>query len=631
MKLTEPIRVKPDTGYCLRIWAKRDERGLTRVRICDPAGRAIALCDNGCGYEMTAYSSEFDWKELPLGFRTGQHDQILLELEAKGASRSVWFDDIEFVEDDSIRVGDVTPIEPALEFSAAEKERGYVVFSRHYLERTFQTSVPKPEEITNGVRCRASLDEYEPISVMVRSLKNLTALNAQIREPLVGPQGATIPASEIDVRMVRPSRRWLNSVGYVELPLFLPLAVPDDLPADQTRQFWITVHVPEDAVPGLYRGVIEIFAKNAPARSVALEVDVVPIRLLTPPVAFGMYYNVGRIAQHYRGPRYQRMYLEDIKTHGMTSVTTYNGYPTPRDSEKSGFLPFGKEMELLREIGLPAKGIPLLYLGRFSGKGWGPRKLEKKREEAGWPEFLYYVSDEPSSPEAIEAAKKSLARFQGLSVRTVTAGLPVEELGRLYDVWIQKRPAVETQRRAKEWGKELWAYDCRLKGATPIHDRYICGLLTWEQKLGGQWQWAYVHFEDRYVTPEGEWKGTESWRYGYVMPSAQGPIPTVGWEGRREGIDDYKYLYTLHAMATKARRSEVSANRAAGAEGLVLLKRIEARVRSNAYEQCPPDLLTYSVDFVAQPELKPEDYDQMRKQVTDHIVALQELGVFLQR
>ena len=260
VKLTEPIRVKPDTGYCLRIWAKRDERGLTRVRICDPAGRAIALCDNGCGYEMTAYSSEFDWKELPLGFRTGQHDQILLELEAKGASRSVWFDDIEFVEDDSIRVGDVTPIEPALEFSAAEKERGYVVFSRHYLERTFQTSVPKPEEITNGVRCRASLDEYEPISVMVRSLKNLTALNAQIREPLVGPQGATIPASEIDVRMVRPSRRWLNSVGYVELPLFLPLAVPDDLPADQTRQFWITVHVPEDAVPGLYRGVIEIFA-----------------------------------------------------------------------------------------------------------------------------------------------------------------------------------------------------------------------------------------------------------------------------------------------------------------------------------------------------------------------------------
>jgi hypothetical protein len=487
---------------------------------------------------------------------------------------------------------------------------------------------------------RAAPGEYESVVLGVRALGRLRRLRLSSSR-LYGPHRARIEAQNIEWRVVHPSRRHFSGVSYVQLPLFLPRAGPADLEADTTRVFWLTVQVPDRVPPGMYRGAILVRADDAPATTVHLKVEVRPVRLLPAPIAFGMYYGLGRIPEPYRPRSYQRLYYEDMKAHGMTSVTTYNSpslvtghgqqqlsFDEPRRDLRD-FLSLHEEMALIQEVGLVGAGVPLLYLGDFLGPAEPTRirAIRRHQRGRGWPEFLFYVSDEPGSPDRIEAAKKQLAAYAGVEgVRTVTAGLDVEALGQLYDVWIQNVAMDETTRqRAAEWGKELWAYDCVLHGATPQQDRYLAGLYAWRWRLRGLFQWAYTHFPERFVTPAGAWKDTDDWQYGYVVAGPDGPIPTLGWEGRREGIDDYRYFHTLETLVEPARTRGNAPARAVAKEAGPFLDDLRARVRPDAYAHRPPMNNAAAVDFLPQPEITPADYDRFREEAARLIAQLQKV------
>ncbi len=47
-----------------------------------------------------------------------------------------------------------------------------------------------------------------------------------------------------------------------------------EMPKDITRRFWLTVRVPQDAVPGVYRGTVRIASPQADALSLPLEFTV---------------------------------------------------------------------------------------------------------------------------------------------------------------------------------------------------------------------------------------------------------------------------------------------------------------------------------------------------------------------
>lgn len=637
--LQVPIAVKPQTGYRWSVWVKRAEQGLTRLFVGDVVGNGIASTDNG-GSGMSAWSGAFDWQRFELAFRSGEHSRISLYLIPMGSKEQAWFDDLELVEDDTVRVGDVSPVDHELpRLTPHERKRGYLLFSRHTLVRTFHTSVPRRDEIIDTLRVRAAPGEYESVVLGVRALRKLSRLCLS-GSRLNGPRGACIDARNIELRVVRPSVRRFSGVSYVLLPLFLPRALPADLEADTTRVFWLTVHVPDRAPAGTYRATVMVRAEDAPAATVRLEMEVRPMQLLPAPIAFGVYYGLGRVPEPYRAKRYQRLYYEDMKAHGMTSVTTYN-YPDliaehgqervafeqpPRDLR--GALSLDEEMALIQETKLIGAHVPLLYLGNFQGPAERTRiqAIRQHQKERGWPEFLFYVSDEPGSPERLEAARKQLAAHAEVgNVRTVTAAVPIEELGRLYDVWIQSVGMDEgTRQKAAQWHKELWAYDCQLHGATPQHDRYLAGLYAWRWRLRGLFQWAYTHFADRLVTEGGEWKNTDDWQYGYVVPGPDGPIPTLGWEGRREGIDDYRYFHTLETLVKDVRAGSNARMRALADRAARFLDDLRARVRPNAYAKRPPGMNAYAVDFIPQPEIAPADYDRFREEAAGLIAPLRE-------
>ena len=78
-------------------------------------------------------------------------------------------------------------------------------------------------------------------------------------------------------------------------------------------------------------------------------------------------------------------------------------------------------------------------------------------------------------------------------------------------------------------GTEVWTYTYRIwrERFDPLPQRYFAGLYTWTHKLGGNWVWAYHHGHHRYA---------------WFAPESHEPMPVTGWEARREGIDDYRYL-----------------------------------------------------------------------------------------
>ncbi len=134
------------------------------------------------------------------------------------------------------------------------------------------------------------------------------------------------------------------------------------------EQFWLTVHIPDDVVPGTYTGTLRINPANAPTQKLKLKVWVPDIRLLPPREEYGLYYASYLIepdqSESFRYAYYpitdEQMLLEykDMAAHGCTDLCMYAGLRRSPD----GSLDFDlleRHMRLRRAAGMPVEGAPL--------------------------------------------------------------------------------------------------------------------------------------------------------------------------------------------------------------------------------------------------------------------------------
>jgi len=176
--------------------------------------------------------------------------------------------------------------------------------------------------------------------------------------------------------------------------------------------------------------------------------------------------------------------------------------------------------------------------------------LRAEFERRGWPEPLWYGPDEPSTPEQdadrAAGAKRSFEQLAALrpTVRIVTAlsGEAAAHFADDLDVWVVHKPNIDTSVRelAAKHGAEFWTYDCHHRGTNPTWNRYYPGLYTWAHGLKGNFLWCYA---ESYT-----WEGTRNAALVWVLPSRHGPVPSVGWEARREGVEDYRVLRHLERL-----------------------------------------------------------------------------------
>ncbi len=154
---------------------------------------------------------------------------------------------------------------------------------------------------------------------------------------------------------------------------------PVDIP--KREQFWVTVHIPDDAVPGTYTGTLRIVPANAPAQKLKLKVWVPDIKLLPPREEYSIYYPTYLLepAQGFRDARDlhvpdEQMLLEykNMVEHGCLNPNVYEG-PILDASGSLNFDLLERHTELRRLAGMRIEGTGLYIVatGQFASDDIG--------------------------------------------------------------------------------------------------------------------------------------------------------------------------------------------------------------------------------------------------------------------
>jgi hypothetical protein len=201
---------------------------------------------------------------------------------------------------------------------------------------------PVPAVEQGVVRISAARNEYEPFLVVLRPSTPLDDVRVSAG-PLAGEKGALLPAANISVRHVEYVR-----VTTPTDPASTPGWYPDPLPpydgpfaasAGENHPLWITVRVPHDAAPGLYRGEIELSADGW-ACAVPVELTVRSFTLPDQPSvrsSFGLptgdikaYHNLETREEL---EKVVDLYYQDMKAHRVAPTSPFELYPMKVESE----------------------------------------------------------------------------------------------------------------------------------------------------------------------------------------------------------------------------------------------------------------------------------------------------------
>jgi len=488
------------------------------------------------------------------------------------------------------------PAEPELASPGVDPpewaQRGYAVFSRHYLDPVSRLGRPRPGEV-GPVRLFACPGEYEPATVSVWALRPQTGVRVTVSD-LRGERGM-MAANQVDVRVVRTIKGW---------PPFLEKREAVDIPEGQTQTFWLTFHFPPDTPPGFYRGEVEVAPRDAEPTRTAVLVRVLPLQLPPPPKGYGFWWKMdARWNGYYSKERDAaleqiRQQFVLLREHGCNMVSCY-GMPKMAQAE-DGPVSFDFTQDhwghdafsltdffrLGRETGFLSPQVPIQYPGAEAlHSDWIARAVGLDQNSAAFDDFYrdacrrvdgwakaqgftlaFACIDEIGNS---EERRRDALRFYRVAqeagvLTSVTdnsmhAGMHLLGQPR-FDETIALRLynfiTPEMIDHARQSGDVLWLYNLASGGWEAKRDRFVFGLFTERCGAAGHAQWAFQWPSGNENPYEAAAAGRRS-GYHYALPAPDGPLPTLALEGVREGIDDARYLSLLAPEARGAFLAEL--------------------------------------------------------------------------
>ena len=513
------------------------------------------------------------------------------------------------------------PLRKAPEFSGQFKDLGLAIWWGDYSRHVFREQPPTQEDLQRSPVVRTSPGEDEPVVLGLWGIDYAGLVTVKARE---APFPLTVRSVRFAPRPV-PSEydggKRLKGSRVVGFGGYLPESRTVTVEPDRNGIFWITVSPPPDAKPGRYDVTLQLtLHSRRKVHDVSMVVEVLPFKLPRAKIAYGMYFRpYGRwIGTRYTTPALLRAYCRDMARHGMTSATLYN-YSKLHDGAGNLKLDGVREIEWLKgmiEEGLVTADVPIMFLDG-SGIARNQKVLAALTDEVrkrGWPEFLFYGPDEPPANE------QSLRTFRDLQpvrkhMRIVTAisDHAATAYADLLDVWVVNAGITSPQIRQLAAGKgaEVWNYSCSNRGtANAPFQRFYAGIYTWALRLRGNFLWAYAE----QFSWEGDWNAVHC----YGLPSDNGPIPSIAWEARREGVEDYRLLTYLESLiALDPQHAEAKRARA-------WLEKIRGKVDWYLARHMPPSL--YNLDgpelYPMCPNFEPAELAQVRAKALEYVIQL---------
>ncbi len=460
------------------------------------------------------------------------------------------------------------------------RQKGYVVFTRHWLDNFSRMSRPRPGEF-GPIRIFASPGEYEPATVLVWALKPLKSVRVFVTE-LVGERAA-ISSTNAEVRLVRFIRN---------LPAFHERRQQIDIPEGQTQVFWLLIYIPPQALPGFYEGSIVVQPEGCEPTQIPLFVRVLPLKLPAPPKGYGFWWGLdARWNGYYSKDRDSaleqiRKQFTLLREYGCNMVSCYLmpkmtkqpdgsiAYDFTQDHWGHNVFSLADFFKIGRETKFFSPKVPLQYPGAEALHSWWVAKflgfdrnseefakfyreacqrVDRWAKEQGFTLAFACVDEIGNAPERRQEALRfyRIAKEAGVltSVTDNSMHGGVHLMGQkrfddIIDMRLYNFITPEMIDHARRSGDRLWLYNLGSAGWSAKLDRFVFGLFAERCGVDGISQWAF-QWPSGGISPYDAAAKNERTGWHYSLPAPDGPLPTLALEGVREGIDDARYLHML--------------------------------------------------------------------------------------
>ena len=473
--------------------------------------------------------------------------------------------------------------------------------------QTVPLQSPPPTQTGNVIRLDMARGEVEPIHLAMHAIGKLGRVSASCG-PLSGSDGV-VSADQFNVRypvhvhlrrtteaeresVAEPEQAAFvaeipngmafmetdrfygakaRSLGYIEDPIFSSPA--DEVQPGRNHPIWITLRVPKDTKPGLYRGYVSVREDDRERARMPLEVNVWAFEL--PRVtSLRTWYQLWRWPPVRKQWREYYRNLAEHKVSGFGSMPASPKVTLVNGKVEADWTAFDAAAKyLFDELGLRNAKLPHGKRGGghhhvypFLGFKEGTPEYEKAlhgfmrqaREHLmarGWLGGLdCYVFDEPDH-ERIAVVRRTTAVIRGAIPEIRVFPACARNMGTLAGVLNAWCPPVDyfgqpagnfsTKRIAegRARGDVYWWYNQsdNCIGA-PIVTHRALPWANWQAGVIGYFVWTINCWGNKGM----QW-GTvfEIGEAMAIYPGKEGPVDSLRWEQTREGLEDYDYLVML--------------------------------------------------------------------------------------
>ncbi|MDD5483826.1 MAG: hypothetical protein PHP98_09280 [Kiritimatiellae bacterium] len=343
------------------------------------------------------------------------------------------------------------------------------------------------------------------------------------------------------------------------------LLMPLDLKAGINKQYWITIRVPEAAPAGFYTARVTIKSAAGPLGEIALKLRVLPFSLPLPKTwhdpardfVSSLYYRGqlsdsypdGAVSSEWKSEEQLRAELRDMRAHNVFNPACYQKIRA-----------LGTYLRIRNELGMA--GLPLYWI-------WGV-SIDNPQDAAGLERIrknvrlgrsiaaLYGISDvyfygiDEAKDEKLLSQRPAWKAVHEAGGKMFVAGYKghFEKVGDLLDLLVMAFKPLKDE--AKKWhsaGHQIFCYANPQSGPeNPELFRRNFGLYLWKTEYDGACTYAYQGEAGPHIWNDFD-KKTRAHIFSY--PTIDGVIPTLAFEGYREGIDDIRYGTLLRSLISK--------------------------------------------------------------------------------
>jgi hypothetical protein len=496
------------------------------------------------------------------------------------------------------------------EWTKQQQDLGYVVFGYTPMKNLSRRYKPAPDAVTTKLSCVLARDEYESIQFGIHAIgKPLEEITVTVESDL------KVTVYHRVKQAIR--QQLLNLPGNDGIPRWVPDEVHlqrgnvfDTVEGGDSVNFWLTVRADTDTPAGRHLGKIRIQPAGKPATVVDLDVTVRSFALQRPRAAFGIWMREDMLPKRFGGvgmpDEIVLAIYRDMAAHGHNSNWFYPTEEFEKLQVENNHA-LEKLLPLAHEAGLLDPRVPSLIAGGIPDEDRLPGQklntavtwLQSECRRRGWPELIVFGPDEPKYPGDDITVRRSMEPMRRVPMRTnidqasvpaaygyMTPGLC--DVQNVMDGLISP----EMKAEANRLGMEIWTYSFRIwrEDMSPLRERFFAGLYTWTHRLKGNWVWAYDNGHHRHA---------------WFAPDSTEPMPITGHEGRREGIDDYRYLQMLE-------------------DGIAANPQSDTAIEARTWLTSLRDRLMGTIPNIVFPgkPLTIAEYDEIRSRAADYIQRL---------